>query len=282
MMMLNNNAPRFPRLGSAASVFLWLARTARTLVWKNQSSYLALTPPFFKKQYILNRSTLRAKQFAIRDELDYETLTAIFVQGQYKLERLERFSDIQSRYEAQLRTDVTPLIVDCGANICLSAEYFSEKFPESKIVALEPSTENIARAKLNCHANNVTFIEAAVGPDCAKGRLIDPGLGNRTLRVTAAEDGDLEIITIKNLIERHRATNAQPFLIKIDIEGFEEELFSINTDWVDEFPVLVIEVHDWLFPREAKCRSFLQVVSALDRDFVHIGESIFSISNRDR
>jgi hypothetical protein len=70
--------------------------------------------------------------------------------------------------------------------------------------------------------------------------------------------------------------------VKIDIEGFEEELFSKNTEWVDKFPLLVIELHDWMLPRDRTSAHFLTLIATLDRDFVYIGENVFSISNRPR
>ena len=68
--------------------------------------------------------------------------------------------------------------------------------------------------------------------------------------------------------------------IKIDIEGFEDDLFAQNIEWVDEFSVIIIETHDRFFPKMAKSKNFLKVISGLDRDFVHRGENIFSIKNQ--
>jgi len=38
-------------------------------------------------------------------------------------------------------------------------------------------------------------------------------------------------------------------------------------------------LHDWLLPGQGTSRSFLKCMAALDRDFVHIGENVFSIRN---
>ena len=70
-----------------------------------------------------------------------------------------------------------------------------------------------------------------------------------------------------------------PFIVKIDIEGFEKDLFSANTEWVERFKLLIIETHDWMFPTQANSNNFLKVISKHNRDFVHKGENIFSISN---
>ena len=71
----------------------------------------------------------------------------------------------------------------------------------------------------------------------------------------------------------------EPFIVKIDIEGGEQDVFSGNTEWVARTPVLIIELHDWLIPKGGTSGPFLKCISALDRDFVYIGEAIFSIAN---
>ena len=80
-------------------------------------------------------------------------------------------------------------------------------------------------------------------------------------------------------MEKYSKNKYTPFIIKIDIEGFEEDLFSKNLEWVDLFPLLIIELHDWMLPKSSNSKNFLQAISKLNRDFVYIGENIFSISN---
>ena len=79
------------------------------------------------------------------------------------------------------------------------------------------------------------------------------------------------------ILRRH---GGAPFIVKIDIEGFEGELFSRNLEWLDRFYVLIIELHDWMLPRQRSSQSFLRAVGALDRDFLQVGENVFSIANR--
>lgn len=71
----------------------------------------------------------------------------------------------------------------------------------------------------------------------------------------------------------------EPYIAKIDIEGGEEALFSCDTEWVDRFPLLIIELHDWLLPRSGSSRNFLSCVARRDRDFVYLGENVFPIRN---
>ena len=45
-------------------------------------------------------------------------------------------------------------------------------------------------------------------------------------------------------------------IIKIDIEGFEDELFKKNTEWLDKFKIIIIELHDWMKPYNKKSYNF--------------------------
>lgn len=69
------------------------------------------------------------------------------------------------------------------------------------------------------------------------------------------------------------------FLIKIDIEGFESDLFSKNTDWIDLFPVMLIELHDWMLPNSRVTKNFLNEIAKRDREFMHFDGYIVSVSN---
>ena len=51
--------------------------------------------------------------------------------------------------------------------------------------------------------------------------------------------------------------------MKIDIEGGEDDLFSGDLDWLERTPLVIIELHDWLFPNEPRSRNFLRAVSRL-------------------
>lgn len=90
----------------------------------------------------------------------------------------------------------------------------------------------------------------------------------------------MEIVAINRLLAEHCDAVVQPFIIKIDIEGSENALFLKNTEWVDLFPVLVLELHAWMLPGTANSGPFLREIAVRDRDFVYHGENIFNISNK--
>ena len=84
---------------------------------------------------------------------------------------------------------------------------------------------------------------------------------------------------MSRLIREKQAAGYSPFIVKVDIEGSESDLFSESTEWVDDVPILIVELHDWLMPKQGLSRSFLQCIAHRDRDFVCFEENVFSIRN---
>ena len=91
-------------------------------------------------------------------------------------------------------------------------------------------------------------------------------------------EGIVPAVTINQIYESH-AARCFPFIVKLDVEGAEKDVFSGNTEWVARTPLIIVELHDWLMPRQGGATPFLRCISALDRDFVFIGENVFSIAN---
>jgi hypothetical protein len=86
----------------------------------------------------------------------------------------------------------------------------------------------------------------------------------------------LRAMTLEQVMAKSQGTL---FILKIDIEGAESDLFSRHTEELDRFPLVIIELHDWLLPRESNSCNFLKWYVEKGRDFVHFGENVFSISN---
>jgi len=97
--------------------------------------------------------------------------------------------------------------------------------------------------------------------------------------VRESEIGAIPMMSIDGILASDRYQSCVPFIVKIDIEGFEDNLFSENVDWVDRLRLVVIELHDRLFPGEGRSRTFLQVAVERNRGFVQVGETVFSIAN---
>jgi FkbM family methyltransferase len=222
----------------------------------------------------------RFRSFEHRDSpADLGVFEQIFVAQDYSLGRLRRGREIIENYDAIIASGRTPIIVDAGANIGASVVYWALHFPAARILAIEPNPANFRLLKKNTEGLNVVLHEAAIGSFDGSASLIDPGEGEWGYRTSRNDTGSLMALSMTGLLERHAAENCKNFLVKIDIEGAEADLFASHTDWVDSFDLQIIELHDWLMPKQGTSRNFLRCIAGLDRDFVHIGENIFSIKN---
>jgi FkbM family methyltransferase len=258
-------------------VLKWAALSLQGTLSRRRN-YIFLTPPSFRRQRLYGKRSGRVLPMEVRDKVDLEVLAQIFRSEDYNLARLPRWGDIDACYRRILAEQRMPLIVDCGANIGASAMYFAEQFPQAKVLALEPQAGNFELLSRNCAANpRIDALHAAVASEDKRGAVHDPGKGNWGFRVSERPGGELEMIAINSLLAR---SGGEPFIVKIDIEGFEAELFSRNLQWLDRFYVLIIELHDWMLPRQRSAQPFLRAIAPLDRDFVHVGENVFSIANR--
>jgi FkbM family methyltransferase len=162
-------------------------------------------------------------------------------------------AQLRARYEALLAQGRRPVIVDAGANVGASCLWFIEQYPQAALVAVEPDAGNAAILRRNmAPLGQVTVLEAAIGPEAGFVMTGDPSLG-WAVRTERAPSG-IPMVSIAEAASR--VENGQLFLVKIDIEGFEGDLFSANVDWLDEVEAVVIEPHDWLLPDQRSSRGF--------------------------
>jgi hypothetical protein len=84
----------------------------------------------------------------------------------------------------------------------------------------------------------------------------------------------MSIESVENLF-----SESDLFLVKVDIEGGESRLFESHLEWIDRAMVVIIELHDWLFPRCSNSHNFLKALSERRRDLITMDENIFSIRN---
>lgn len=220
--------------------------------------------------------------FRSQSTADRGVVQQMFVNRDYDLTRLARHNEIAAEYRSIITAGKTPLIIDCGANIGASTIWFTKAFPEARVFALEPEEHNYEILSLNCrNIPNISREHAAISCIDELVYLEDPGGGDWGFRTTNRPNANMisvpaySIATIMN-----RFPKAELFLVKIDIEGGEARLFESNLEWIQQAIIIIIELHDWLLPGTANSRNCLTALSRHNRDFVHIGENVFSIRNR--
>jgi FkbM family methyltransferase len=222
---------------------------------------------------ILDKVNKKFYSITIRDQDDWVQIEHIFLNEEFNLEKTARKKNLDSLYCLIKKQGKKPLIIDLGANIGLASKYFDIAYPESRIIAVEPDEGNCEIARKNLPSNALLF-QAAISSRSGVGNLIATGR-NVGLRVEAAPEGAVQFVTIQDLL--FTTPDCVPFLIKIDIEGFESDLFSMNTKWIDLFPIILIELHDWMLPGSQVTSNFLKVISRTNREFMHFDGYVASI-----
>jgi hypothetical protein len=198
----------------------------------------------------------RRRDFHVREGTRDEILAEQMLRDrEHGLRKLRRWPDLQRLLDERAAERLRPLVIDAGANIGASAILFSALLPRAIIVAIEPEAGNFALLRKNVEGLDIR---------CIRGEL-------------AAERGQMPSVTIDSIYAEFCDELVFPFLVKIDIERGEPSVFSANTDWVVRTPVVIVQPHDGSLPKSGVASPFLNCMSALDRDFVYMDESIVSI-----
>lgn len=260
------------------SIARFFYHMSRNILYKNYR-YLRISAN--EKGSIIFYDRDRRNVFSVKSRgfIDSVTANQIYSNNEYNFAFIGRSEQVRRIYSAIISSGKTPLIIDCGANIGLSSQYFAREFPESQIVSVEPDINNFELAIENCASfSNIDLFHAAIGSETGFVTIDDESVDANAFRVSRVESSDgVRLRTVPDLFAEY--PNSELFIVKVDIEGFERDLFSQNTDWIRECDVLVVELHDWMLPNQASSGNFIKAIGAYDRDFLFKGESVFSIKN---
>ena len=156
----------------------------------------------------------------------------------------------EQEYNFSISNFYPQLILDCGANVGYSAAYFANKYPEAKIIAIEPEPYNFKMLTYNTHFyDNVKCLNSALWSKEGYIKIL-PDMPGNTLAFmtedTTLEDPEaLKTTTVSKLIADSGFNEVG--ILKMDIEGAEKEVFSEEgnpDDWLPKVKVLVMELHD--------------------------------------
>ena len=157
-------------------------------------------------------------------------------------------------------------IVDCGANIGLVSAYLLCKYPEARVVAIEPDPVNHALCLRNLEqfGERATVVRAALwGRPTTLAVVQSPQRGTWASTV-APRDGAggteaVEGLDVPGLLARFGLGTVD--LLKIDIEGAETEVFAApDLSWLDHVRCIAIEVeprNEALFRRALSDKPFV-------------------------
>lgn len=142
------------------------------------------------------------------------------------------------------------IIVDAGANVGMSAVYFSLHYPAATIVAIEPEPTNFEVLTRNAELfPRIIPINAALWSHEGAARVYDSGGGHWGMRVADANissDSNIRSTTLGALLDELRIDQVD--LLKIDVEGAEYEIFTDPSAWISRVGVICVELHDRFRP----------------------------------
>lgn len=156
----------------------------------------------------------------------------------------------KGEYDIDFHFTPTP-IIDGGGNIGLFSALMANRFPEARIFAIEPDTQNFLQFKKNtANYPNVMPIHAGIWNHSCFLEILDEGYGQYALQVKEAQVGvetDLKGISIGDLMEQHSLETLD--IVKLDVEGAEAVIFQDNYDnWLSRTKILIIELHEGHIP----------------------------------
>jgi FkbM family methyltransferase len=212
---------------------------------------------------------------------DWHVYDQIFIAQHYDLASLPQSSRLLAEYAKLLASGKKPVIIDCGANIGLSTVAFKRAFPEAVIYAIEPERENFDLMTRNfAPLSNVIALRAGVWDRKAALAISDPTVATWSFSVQERTNSDNEdavdsiaAVTIPEILDA--VPDGACFIVKIDIEGGENQLFRSNTAWLDSAVLVIIEIHDWKLPWQATAATFFSAISRRKRDYLFRHENLF-------
>lgn len=215
---------------------------------------------------------------------DHSILWQCLVMNQYDFSKYPQSKRISARYTDMVNSGATPVIIDCGGNIGLSAIWFAEQFPAAKIFCVEPEESNFLMLQRNIQRfeGRVVAVKGGIWSEPGTLDIVNPDAGPSAFRVQLQEkpssENTIRCYTMNELLSE--ANTSEPLIVKIDIEGAQADLFSKNTSWVGHSNLIILELDDWQFPWQGTSRSFFKCLSSHPFDYLLGGESIFCFNDQ--
>jgi FkbM family methyltransferase len=158
---------------------------------------------------------------------------------------------LDAQYDSTLA--VRPqVIVDAGANIGLASIFYANRYPEAKIIAIEPEPSNYEMLRKNLAPYpNVVPVQAALWSEkkMLSGSSADTGHHAYQVREENGLDDQGHGGTVRGLTLGELMTDLgiqHIDLLKVDIEGSEKEVFQNSADWIGHVGIIAIEIHEWI------------------------------------
>jgi FkbM family methyltransferase len=168
-------------------------------------------------------------------------------------------------FPEDLLRDEARVIVDLGANIGITALSLAARFPQARLVCVEPLPENadLLKHNMRCLETRAVVIEAAVSD---RSGFIDLAIAeehyNASLVRSSGKVLRVQAVTMDEIMNQTGITSID--VLKMDIEGAELMILEGRPRWLDRVKVLLAELHG---PRQDEmCRWITEAGFQMKRD----------------
>lgn len=174
----------------------------------------------------------------------------------------------------------SPVIIDLGANIGMSCLFFSSIFPQSKIYAFEadPHIFNYLHRNLNNnHVANVTLYNQAVWVEDTHLKFQSTGTDAGHINDKINHGELVKAVDISNFLDKFDEIE----LLKIDIEGAENQVFPHIASHLSKVKQIVVEYHSSMTEQQ----TLSNIISLLEKHqfryhIHHINRRLSPLINR--
>jgi FkbM family methyltransferase len=137
-------------------------------------------------------------------------------------------------------------IVDAGAHIGLASIYFANRFPDARIIAIEPEASNYRLLSKNVAPYpQISTIHAAIRAQSGSVHIEPLNYQRETYSFRMLAGGEIPAISVPSILTLANFESVD--LFKIDIEGSEQDVFS-ECGWLPRVKAFAIELHDQWMP----------------------------------
>jgi FkbM family methyltransferase len=186
------------------------------------------------------------------------------------------FSQVFLRNEYDIEFDNPKIVIDGGANVGLFAIWIKNKYPDAKIVCVEPDPENFAILQKNVAPyDGIYCANCGLWDKDTKLRVYDKyNIGKWAMIVEEdLKDGNIAAMSISTLFRKYDISNCD--VLKLDVETSEKQIFSANfEEWLPKVKNVVIELHDRM---QAGCsKPFFEAINKCcsQYEFLTSGENV--------
>ena len=190
---------------------------------------------------------------------DFEVLMQVLYNQEYKIH-----VGLEAEY-----------IIDGGANIGLASVHFKNRFPDAKIIAIEPESRNYEMVLKNTENYKEIYTEkSGLWSRDTHLEVVNSTVESWGFMVQECPEetkGSIPAVSISSLMKKYNFPRID--ILKIDIEGSEKELFEENYhEWLSKTKILLIEVHDGM--KKGASKTLFRALEKYNYHLSPVGENL--------